>query len=319
MSKLSENLPLLSIILPCYNEEEIIRDSFFKLDEFLTELISKKRINIESFICFVDDGSKDKTFDILQLLKTKSSRIHIVKLSKNFGHQAAILAGMEYSVKNSDCCVTIDADLQDDYSVIERMIELFTLGTEVIYGVRNIRTTDTFFKRVTAQIFYVLMSILGAETIKNHADFRLLSKRAVEYLFKFNEVNLFLRGIVPEIGLKSEKVYYERSVRIAGETKYPLKKMIAFAIEGITSFSIKPLRLVTLLGLIIILFTFIIAIYILISYWLGRIVQGWTSTIISIWFLGGVQLLSLGIIGEYVGKIYKESKKRPRYLIEGTY
>ena len=308
--------PVLSIIVPCYNEEEIIEWSANTLSDFLNSLKKEALINNESYLCFVDDGSKDKTYETLNKLRIDNQYLRIIKLSRNFGHQAAILAGLKYAKKKCDCAITIDADLQDDHTTIKSMIEKFNTGSEIVYGIRNIRTSDSNFKRITARIFYKIMEFLGAKTIKDHADYRLLSQRAIKFLFKHKEVNIFIRGLVPEIGLKTDTVYYERSIRIAGETKYPFKKMLAFAIEGITSFSVKPLRLVTFLGIIIILLSLLVAIYILVSFLLGAIIVGWTSTIISIWFLGGVQLLSLGIIGEYIGKIYKESKERPIFLIE---
>lgn len=310
------NKPRLAIIIPCYNEQDIIEWTCSTLVKYMESLKMNSIIDNNSYLCFIDDGSSDKTLQILKKLNSNAENIKVIKLSKNFGHQSALLAGLNYAKKNCDCAVTIDADLQDDFTAIGDMLNYYNDGAEVVYGVRNIRTSDSFFKRITARGFYAIMSFLGAATVKDHADFRLLSKRAIKFLFKHKEVNLFLRGIVPEIGLKSNIVYYERSIRTAGETKYPLKKMISFAIDGITSFSVKPLRVVTLLGVIIILLSLFVAVYILISNILGSNIAGWTSIIISIWFLGGIQLLCLGIIGEYIGKIYKESKERPVFLIE---
>ena len=308
--------PKLAIVIPSYNEEEVIYSTATILTGFLNELKARNLIDDNSFLCFVDDGSRDKTVSILKDFKQKDTLLKIVKLSRNFGHQSALLAGLSYVKDCSDCCVTLDADLQDDFTVIEEMVKNFAGGAEVVYGVRNKRDKDTLFKRYSAELFYWLMNFLGASTLRNHADFRLLSSRAVDFLLDYTEVNMFLRGIVPLFGLKSEIVYYERKERTAGETKYPFRKMIAFAIEGITSFSVKPLRVVTFLGGIMILVTMVIGIYILISTLGGRVVQGWTSLIVSIWFLGGVQLFCLGILGEYIGKIYKEAKKRPRFLTE---
>lgn len=314
-----ETIPKLSIILPCFNEEEVIESSISILHIYLKDLIRKEIVDKDSFLCFVDDGSKDKTLELLLKEKKTLSLIKIIKLSRNFGHQSALLAGLEYCKDKCDCSVTIDADLQDDHTVIGEMINKYYSGCEVVYGVRNKRDKDSFFKKRSALAFYKLMNKMGATTINNHADFRLLSRRAVSFLFEHREVNLFLRGIVPMIGLKTDVVYYERKERTAGETKYPLKKMISFAIDGVTSFSIQPLRFVTLLGIITIIISLFIGGYILISYLLGHVIAGWTSLIVSVWFLGGIQLLCIGIIGEYIGKIYKETKERPRFLIETKY
>lgn len=306
----------LAIVVPCYNEEEIIETTVQTISNYLTQLKKSKTIANSSFICFVDDGSKDSTLEKLVFLQNKYVGIHIVKLSKNFGHQAALLAGLEHCTEICDCAVTMDADLQDDIEAIEEMVLKYNSGSEVVYGVRNDRVTDSFFKKTTAKLFYNLMNLLGASTVKNHADFRLLSTRAILFLFEYKEVNLFLRGIITKIGLRSDFVYYKRNERSAGETKYPLKKMIGFAIDGITSFSVKPLRIVTSLGLLIILISLIVGIYILLSISSQSNVRGWASLIVSIWFIGGIQLFCIGILGEYIGKIYNESKNRPRYQIE---
>ncbi len=310
--------PILSIIVPCYNEEEIIDYTAKQLTSFIDTLIKKKEINEKSFICFINDGSSDNTWKQLLTLKSKLPNIKLVKLSNNFGHQAALIAGLTTVKNKCDCAITIDADLQDDHTVIEPMIKKYISGSEIVYGVRKKRESDTFFKKITAKFFYKLMYHLGAKIIYNHADFRLLSKRAIEFLLSFKEVNLFLRGIVPTIGLKSEIVYYDRGKRIAGETKYPFRKMLGFALEGITSFSVKPLQIVTFLGCLILLLSIFAGIYVMTSFIKGNVVQGWTSNFISIWFFGGVQLLSIGIIGEYLGKVYKETKHRPPFFIEET-
>ncbi len=241
------DIPLLSIVIPCYNEQEIIGYTSKELLKFLDRLKKGKKINTNSFLCFVNDGSKDDTWKSLLEIKSQNEHIKLLKLSNNFGHQSALLAGLNYVKDKCDCAVTIDADLQDDHAVIEQMVEKYNTGYEIVYGVRKKRETDTFFKRITAKIFYKIMYLLGAKIIYNHADFRLLSNRAIDFLLSFKEVNLFLRGIVPTIGLKNDVVYYDRKDRIAGETKYPLRKMLAFAFEGITSFSVKPLRMVTFL------------------------------------------------------------------------
>lgn len=311
--------PILSIVVPCYNEKEIIADTILKLSDYLGKLKEQKQINDLSFLCFVDDGSKDNTLELLQAAQNTNKHVSVVKLSKNFGHQAALLAGMEFCVSKCDYSVSIDADLQDDIETIGLMLEKVNLGAEIVFGVRNNRDTDSLFKKATAHFFYNIMHVLGASTLKNHADFRLLSQRAITYLFKYQEVNLFLRGIVPEIGLQTDVVYYKRKKREAGETKYPLRKMIAFAVEGITSFSVKPLRFVTLLGLSIIVISIFVGIYIFLSISSESVVRGWASQIISIWFLGGIQLFSIGILGEYIGKIYKETKGRPRYHVAEIY
>lgn len=308
--------PKIAIVLPCYNEQEIIEYTTTKLNAFIEDLIERDKIDVESFLCFVNDGSIDKTWERLVELKQGNKQITLVKLSTNFGHQAALLAGLSVSKSKCDCAITIDADLQDNYLVIEDMINKFQDGVEIVYGIRKKRESDTFFKRTTAKLFYKLMTMLGAKIIYNHADFRLLSNRAIEYLSSFKEVNIFLRGIVPTVGLSNDVVYYDRIERIAGDTKYPLKKMIAFAFEGITSFSVKPLRMVTLFGSLILLLSFFAGIYVLVSFIKGTTVEGWSSNFISIWFLGGAQLLCIGIIGEYLGKVYKETKKRPIYFIE---
>ena len=303
----------LAIIVPCYNEEAIIETTIKKLKEKLDELINNNQIDKNSFIVFVDDGSKDNTWRIIN--SQISNNIKGLKLSKNFGQQNAILAGLLSF--DADIYITIDADLQDDIHVMNEMIEKYYNGCEVVYGVRKSRKNDSFFKRYSAESFYKFMKILGVEIVFNHADYRLMSKKIIENLKEFKEVNLFLRGIIPAIGFKSCKVYYDRLARSAGESKYPLKKMLSFAWDGITSFSIKPLRIISLIGFFVFIISLIIGIWALWEKFICRnTVAGWTSTIISLYFLGGIQLLSLGVIGEYIGKIYQETKKRPRFIIE---
>ncbi len=309
-------MDILSIVVPCYNEEEMLPITFEELSKKLEELIQKGKISPDSFMLCVDDGSKDKTWELIEKESAKNKYVKGLKLAGNVGHQFALTAGLIKAKDISDISISIDADLQDDIDVFEQMVDLYHDGCDIVYGVRNKRKTDTFFKRFTAQSFYKLMNFFGAKTIYNHADFRLMSKRALEQFSKYEEENLFLRGIVPLIGYKTECVYYDRKVRVAGESKYPLKKMLALAIEGITSFSVKPIRLIIVLGIISIFLSMGVFIYALISFILFTVEPGWTSLIVSIWFLGGVQLISVGVIGEYIGKIYMEVKKRPRFNIE---
>ena len=307
---------ILAIVVPCYNEEEAFPFSSKSLTEVLENLIKSGKIDKKSYILFVDDGSKDKTWELIENETTKNPLVRGLKLSGNVGHQNALLAGLLTANKDSDITVSIDADLQDDVNAIEKMVDAYLDGADIVFGVRSDRSSDSAFKRITAQGFYKLMSAMGVKSVYNHADFRLMSHRAVEALSGYEERNLFLRGIVPLIGFKTENVYYERSKRVAGESKYPLKKMLKFAFDGITSFSIKPISLITTLGIIIIICSVAALIYTLVSYFTGNAEPGWASLIISIWFLGGVQLAAIGLVGQYVGKIYVESKKRPRYNIE---
>ncbi|WAM34056.1 glycosyltransferase family 2 protein [Caldicellulosiruptor morganii] len=308
-------LPRVCFVIPCFNEEEMLPFTIQKMGEKLQSLIEKELISDKSKVVFVDDGSKDKTWDIIKAA-TKDNRFLGVKLSRNCGHQNALMAGMSCAVKFADCVITLDADLQDDINVIDEFIQKYNEGYEIVYGVRSSRKTDTFFKRFTAEAFYKLMRAFGVEIVFNHADYRLMSKRAIEYLLQFEERNLFLRGMIPLIGLKSTVVYYERLERIAGKTKYPLKKMLSFAFEGITSFSVKPIKYITVAGFLMFLLSFIILVYAIVQKIKGQVVTGWTSLTISIWFIGGLQLVALGLIGEYIGKIYKEVKRRPLYFIE---
>lgn len=305
----------LAIVVPCYNEEEVLNDTERKLSDLLKSLIKKEKIAKDSFILFVNDGSKDKTWEMISNFHKKNKYVYGLCLAGNVGHQNALIAGLTESIPLCDMSISIDADLQDDINVIEEMIDKYNSGIDIVYGVRNNRDTDSFFKRFTAQAFYKFMKIMGVKSVYNHADYRLLSKRAMEALSKYEERNLFLRGIVPLIGYKTDCVYYKRLERMAGESKYPLKKMISFAIDGITSFSVKPITMVAGLGAIIIFLSIAFIIYSLIRYFTGNTVSGWTSLLCSIWFLGGVQLLSIGIVGDYVGKTYIEVKKRPRYNV----
>lgn len=308
--------PVLTIVVPCYNEEEVLPDTIHKLRQLLLDLIADELVSKQSKILFVDDGSKDRTWDMIYKEGLKSEYVRGLKLSRNVGHQNALLAGLFTAKELSDCVVSIDADLQDDIQVIREFILKFHEGCEIVYGVRKGRETDTLFKRSTAQGFYKMMKILGVDLVYNHADFRLMSRRAVQALEQFNEVNLFLRGIVPLLGFRTDVVYYDRLERQAGKTKYPLKKMLAFAFDGITSFSISPIRFVLMLGLVSFFMSLIFGGYFLTLKFLGNTEIGWTSLITSIWLIGGLQLIAIGLIGEYVGKIYKEAKQRPKYIVD---
>ncbi len=306
----------LYLVVPCYNEEEVLRETAKRLLEKINKMINQGQVSKESKILFVNDGSKDRTWDIIEELYNSNSIFSGVNLSRNRGHQNALLAGLMVAKKYADMVISLDADLQDDIDVIEKFVDEYYSGSDIVYGVRSSRETDTFFKRTTALGFYKFMDKLGVNVVYNHADYRLMSKRALEGLAEFKEVNLFLRGIVPLIGYKHSIVEYERHERFAGESKYPLKKMLAFAIDGITSFSVKPIRLISVLGFSIFFISLIALIYSLVVKLLGKTEVGWTSIVISIWMLGGIQLLSLGVIGEYIGKIYNETKARPRYIIK---
>lgn len=306
----------LFVVLPCYNEEEVLGETSKCLLELYGKMISEGTVSPESKIVFVDDGSRDRTWEIISGLCEQNNIYRGVKLAHNAGHQNALLGGLMTVKDECDCAVSIDADLQDDINVIPEMVKKFDNGCDVVYGVRSERKTDSFFKRTTAQGFYKFMAMMGVDVVYNHADYRLMSRRALNDLESFKEVNLFLRGLVPLIGYKSDSVYYERAERFAGESKYPLKKMLSFAFDGITSFSVKPIKVLWSMGLIVCVAAVIAAIYTLVSKFFGYTSDGWASLMCSIWFLGGVQLVSIGIIGEYIGKIYKESKARPRYIIE---
>jgi polyisoprenyl-phosphate glycosyltransferase len=308
--------PVLTIVVPCYNEEEVLPETMRQLGGLLEEMMAEKMISSDSNLLFVDDGSKDQTWQIIYKESLWKTYIKGLKLSKNAGHQNALLAGMFAAKTLSDCIVTIDADLQDDIQVIRDFVQKYKEGYEIVYGVRRKRETDTFFKRVTAQSFYKIMKYMGVNMIYNHADYRLLSKRVIEQLERFEEINLFLRGIIPLIGFRSTIVYYDRKERFAGQTKYPLKKMLAFAIDGITSFSVTPIRFISVIGFISFFFSLLFGGYFLWLKFMGHTKSGWASLIISIWLIGGLQLIAVGLIGEYVGKIYKESKRRPRYIVD---
>jgi glycosyltransferase involved in cell wall biosynthesis len=308
--------PVLTIVVPCYNEEEVLPETILQLSAVIHELIQDKLVSETSTILFVDDGSKDQTWALIERFHLSHPYVTGLKLAKNAGHQNALLAGLMKAKAYSDCVVSIDADLQDDVLAIREFVVKYNEGYEIVYGVRQNRDTDTAFKRATAQGFYKLMTNMGVRIHYNHADFRLMSKRTLDELQKFQEVNLFLRGIVPLIGFRSTQVFYDRKERFAGESKYPLKKMAAFALDGITSFSVTPIRFVTLMGFILFAISIVAAVYAIIGKLVGANVSGWTSLILSVWFIGGVQLLALGLIGEYIGKIYKEVKQRPLYVIE---
>lgn len=309
-------MKLLMIVVPCYNEEEVLCDTAKQLTGVIENLMRKGKITQNSGILFVNDGSRDKTWELITEANKTNKYVYGLNLAANVGHQNALLAGLNTVKDICDIAISIDADLQDDINVIEQMVDKYYEGAEIVYGVRNDRKSDSFFKRFTAQSFYRFMSLMGVDTVYNHADFRLMSKPTLNELSNYSERNLFLRGIVPQIGYKTDFVYYARKPRTAGKSKYSLKKMLSFALDGITSFSIKPIKLVAALGAVIILCTVIAFIYTLISYFAGHTVAGWSSLMISIWFLGGVQLFSIGIVGQYVGKTYIETKQRPRYNIK---
>ena len=306
----------LSIVVPCYNEEEVLEESTRRLSVVLENMIQKDKISKDSYILFVNDGSKDQTWNKIQEAYRQNPHVCGLNLAGNVGHQNALLAGLMTAKESADAIVTIDADLQDDENVIEEMVDKYLEGKDIVYGVRNNRDTDSFFKKTTALGFYKLMRLMGVKSVYNHADFRLMSKRAVNQLGEYAERNIFLRGMVPLIGYETDCVYYKRAERFAGESKYPLKKMLSFAWDGITSFSIKPITLISALGGVITALSIVAAIYFLLAYTKGTVVPGWSSLFVSIWFFGGVQLLSIGIIGQYIGKIYVEVKRRPRYNIE---
>lgn len=306
----------LYLAIPCYNEEEVLRDSAEKLLKKYNAMMSEGKITSDSKIVFIDDGSKDKTWEIISKLHAENTVFQGIKLSRNRGHQNALLCGLITLKDKADAVISIDADLQDDINTFDAMVEKFEEGSDVVYGVRSKRETDTFFKRFTAEAFYKILNKMGAKVIFNHADFRLMSRRALNAFAEYKETNIFLRGMVPLVGYKSDVVTYERFERLAGESKYPLKKMLALAWEGITSLSTQPIRMITWLGGIVFAISIIMVIYSLISYFIGAAKDGWASTLCSIWAIGGLQLLAIGIIGEYIGKIYLETKNRPRYIVE---
>ena len=306
---------ILYVVIPCYNEEEVLEETTKQLKVKITNLIKENKISDKSRVMYVNDGSKDKTWELIKKISKKEKYFTGISLSRNRGHQNALLGGLMTAKNYADVVISMDADLQDDINAIDEMLDKYYDGCDVVYGVRSARKKDTFFKRVTAEGFYKFMKTLGVDCVYNHADYRLTSKRVLEHLENYKEVNLFLRGMFPLIGYKSDIVYYERNERFAGESKYPLKKMLNFAWDGITSFSVKPLRFITTLGFIVLFISIVIMIYSLIRKITGNTVDGWTFLSISIWFIGGLQMISIGIIGEYIGKIYSETKQRPRFII----
>ncbi len=307
---------VLYIVVPCYNEEEVLPETSARLKEKMSGLIAAGSIAENSRVLFVNDGSRDKTWQIISQLHDADPLFSGLKLSRNRGHQNALLAGLMTAKQYADMVISMDADLQDDIDAIDQFVARYYEGNDIVYGVRSSRATDTAFKRGTAQGFYKFMRLLGVDIVDNHADYRLMSKRALEALSQYSEVNIFLRGIVPQLGFPTAIVTYERKERFAGESKYPLKKMLSFAFDGITSFSVKPIRFVTVLGVVLFIFSLFMLIYALITKILGHTVAGWSTLMGSIWMIGGIQLLCLGLIGEYVGKVYSEVKRRPRYIIE---
>ena len=306
---------ILYIVIPCYNEEEVLEETTRQLKEKMEKLVKDKIISDKSRVMYVNDGSKDNTWELIEKINKKEKFFTGISLSRNRGHQNALVGGLMTAKKYADVVISMDADLQDDINAIDEMLEKYYNGCDVVYGVRSARKKDTFFKRVTAEGFYKFMKVLGVDCVYNHADYRLTSKRVLDEFENYKEVNLFLRGMFPLIGFQSDIVYYERNERFAGESKYPLKKMLNFAWDGITSFSVKPLRLICTIGFLILGISIIIMIYSIIRKCTGNTVDGWTFLSISIWFIGGLQMISIGIIGEYIGKIYSETKARPRYII----
>ena len=306
----------LYLAVPCYNEEEVLFDTTEKLTKKYDQLMAEGKITDDSKIVYIDDGSKDRTWEIISGLYKTNKYVNGIKMSRNRGHQNALLGGLMTIKDDCDCVISIDADLQDDINAFDKMLEDFENGSEIVYGVRSKRATDTAFKRMTAQGFYKVLSALGAEGVYNHADFRLMSRRALNALAEFKEVNLFLRGLVPLVGYKSSVVEYERSERLAGESKYPLKKMLGLAWDGVTSLSMKPIRMITALGVIVFCISIIMLIYSFVMWAIGNTVSGWTSMTVSIWAIGGLQILAIGVVGEYIGKIYMETKNRPRFIVE---
>ena len=307
----------LGIVIPCFNEEEGIEELNQQLQTLLKEMVAAGEIDEESFICYVDDGSSDNTWSVITACQAKSSVVKGLKLSRNFGHQNALIAGLMQCKDDADALISMDADLQDDITLVKAFVNKFKEGYEVVYGVREDRTTDTKLKRNSATFFYKFQHFMGIETVQNHADYRLLSKKALDALADFKEINLFLRGIVPMLGFRSANIYYTREERFAGETKYPFRKMVLFALDGIASFSVRPLRIITVVGFFLFLLSLVGIIWVAVEkFILGNAVQGWASTMVSIYFIGGIQVMSLGIIGEYVGRSFQESKGRPRYIID---
>lgn len=306
-----------AIVVPCYNEEAVLNETTSRLLEVM-QRVAEKHADLQGRIVYVDDGSRDGTWPLIGSLSKQHPQVMGLKLAHNAGHQHALWAGLEWAAAHVDAAISIDADLQDDVNVIPEMIDLYLGGNDIVYGVRRDRPTDTWFKRTTALAFYKLMSKLGGDIVYNHADYRLMSRRTLAALMTYGERNLFLRGMVRTLGFPQAMVYYDRGERFAGESKYPLRKMLAFAIDGITSFSVRPLRLISIVGLSFMLVALGVIVYGLAAWLCGRTIQGWTSLLVSLWFIGGAILVALGVIGEYVGKIYAEVKRRPRYFIEET-
>lgn len=306
----------LTIVVPAYNEEEVLTSSVQKLLAVEDQIAAQTVIGQRADILIVDDGSMDHTWDIIEKLHAMNSRVRGLRFSRNFGHQSALIAGMSEAVKTADMIVTIDADLQDDPDKIGDMVDAYADGADIVYGVRNNRETDSWFKRTTAQGYYKTLKLLGVELVPNHADFRLMSKRAVETFLQYPERNIFIRGLIPKLGFKTAEVFYKRTPRMAGESKYPLKKMLAFAWDGITSLTIAPVRLILILGTLSCLLAVGMVVYAIVMKMLGLIVHGWSSLMVSLWFLGGIQMISLGVIGEYIGKLTTEVKHRPRYTVQ---
>ena len=306
----------LTIVVPAYNEEEVLTSSVQKLLAVEDQIAAQTVLGQRADILIVDDGSKDHTWEIIEKLHTTNSRVRGLRFSRNFGHQSALIAGMSEAVKTADMIVTIDADLQDDPDKIGDMVDAYADGADIVYGVRNNRETDSWFKRTTAQGYYKTLKLLGVELVPNHADFRLMSKRAVETFLQYPERNIFIRGLIPKLGFKTAEVFYKRTPRMAGESKYPLKKMLAFAWDGITSLTIAPVRLILILGTLACLLAVGMVVYAIVMKMLGLTVHGWSSLMVSLWFIGGVQMISLGVIGEYIGKLTTEVKHRPRYTVQ---
>ncbi len=311
-----DNLPIIAIVVPCYNEEEALPLSTARLIEMLDSMHASGLASADSYVLCCNDGSRDRTWEVIQSLHARDPRIKGISLAHNRGHQYALLAGLMTAKDHCDAAVSIDADLQDDPEAIPEMVKQFTEGAEIVYGVRSSRASDTWFKRTTAHGFYTFQKKMGLDTVYDHADYRLMSNRALEFLSQYGESNLFLRGIIPQIGLKTAIVTYERHERVAGESKYPLSKMLSFSIDGITSFSARPIRMIFFAGLFLLLLDIAMALYVFISYFGHNTIPGWTSLMLSVWFLGSLILMSIGIVGEYIGKIFVEVKHRPRYSIK---
>lgn len=307
---------ILYLVIPCFNEEEVLLETCKRLTQKLKDMIKKQLVSGKSRIVFVDDGSNDGTWESIKRLYDENELVLGIKSSRNRGHQNTLLAGLMTVKQDCNITISMDADLQDDIGVLDQFIRKYEEGCEIVYGVRSTRKTDTLFKRFTAESFYKIISLMGADIVYNHADYRLMSSRALDELQKYKEVNLFLRGVVPLIGFKTGTVSYERHMRFAGKSKYPLRKMLSFAIDGITSLSVKPIRMIALVGIVLFLVSIIMMVNYLIGYYTGKTVQGWATIVISIWGIGGLELLATGIIGEYIGKIYMETKGRPRYIVE---